>query len=135
MTAPVTVTRARSYTAVRAAQPVSARFFRVLGWSAFVVALGPIAVPLGALHALSHVLEVHREDGPWSLSVVALALGVALAVTGTGVKLGFGTAYDSSSVDLELRVVDRTVAKVGGVLNLDSGISLSWRGRLGARAD
>lgn len=133
MAAPITITLPRTYTPAPAAPRVSGRSGRVLAWSALGVAFGPLLLPLGALHALSHVLEVRREAGPWHRPLIALAIGVALMLTGTGLLLRFDTTDTRSTAGIELRIADRTLASVRGELLLTDGWSLGGRATLGTR--
>lgn len=114
---------------------VASRFGVILVWSASAVVIGSLLVPLGALHALSHVLEVRREGGSWRTSFIALLLGAALVASGSGPRLVFETTHDSSTAAVMLSVAHNEVARTQITLRLDNEWSLSATARMGGRGE
>lgn len=103
----------------------------IFAWSLASLSFAGLVFPLGALYALSTVLDVRNAGGRWQTSLAALLLGGAMAFTHTGLVLDLVDDPRTVRAELALQVASARLAS--GALAMEWGERPTLSARIGLR--
>jgi len=110
---------------------VPTRAGSIFAWSLASLTFAGFVFPLGALYALSTVLDVKNAGGRWQTSLAALLLGGVMAFTHTGLVLDL--VDDPRMVRAELAVQVASARLASGRLAMEWGEQPTLSARIGLR--
>ncbi len=116
---------------VAPASQVPTKAASIFAWSLLSLTFAGLIFPLGALHALSIVLDVKNAGGRWLTSLAALVLGGAIAFTHTGLVLDIVDDPRMVRAELALKVSSAPIAS--GRVAMEWGEKPTLSARIGLR--
>jgi hypothetical protein len=110
---------------------VPTKVVSIFAWSLLSLTFSGLVFPLGALHALSIVLDVRNAGGRWQTGLAALLLGGTIAFTHTGLVLDI--VDDPRMVRAELALQVSTARLASGRVAMEWGEKPTLSARIGLR--